>query len=375
MDKLSHIWQRIQGVLFPFLEEELGPMTAKEKRLVEILELVRIEDYVPSPTRSRGRPATDRQAIGRAFVAKAFYNLGRTTDLIEQLNTNANFRRICGFESKGDIPDESTFSRAFADLAKSKISEIAHEDLVKEHLSEELIGHISRDSTAIEAREKPARKTPKSRKEKKRGRPKKGEVKEPKEETVLEKQATQTLPEMLQAMPTVCDVGSKKNSSGHIMTWNGYKLHIDTADCGVPISCLLTSASVHDSQAALPLSLISAQRVTNCYDLMDSAYDSPIIRNYSKDLGHVAIIDINPRRNKELKNFIESENKCARILNFEYAEKIRYNERSGAERTNARVKDEFGGKTVRVKGPVKVMAHLMFGILVLAADQLLRLVC
>jgi hypothetical protein len=30
--------------------------------------------------------------------------------------------------------------------------------------------------------------------------------------------------------------------------------------------------------------------------------------------------------------------------------------------------DEFGGRFVRVQGSVKVMSHLMFGVLVLAAD-------
>ncbi len=40
---------------------------------------------------------------------------------------------------------------------------------------------------------------------------------------------------------------------------------------------------------------------------------------------------------------------------------------------NGRLKDEFGGRFVRVHGSVKVMSHLMFGVLVLAADQLMRL--
>ncbi len=42
-------------------------------------------------------------------------------------------------------------------------------------------------------------------------------------------------------------------------------------------------------------------------------------------------------------------------------------------KTNLR-KDEFGGRFLRVKGHKKVMAHLMFGILVLTADQLFRLI-
>ena len=48
-------------------------------------------------------------------------------------------------------------------------------------------------------------------------------------------------------------------------------------------------------------------------------------------------------------------------------------ERSQAERTNARLKDEFGGKQVWVRSRAKVMIHRMFGLLVLTADQLMRL--
>ena len=51
-------------------------------------------------------------------------------------------------------------------------------------------------------------------------------------------------------------------------TVGGATRHLDTADCGVPIAAMLSSASMHDSLAAIPLSLISAERVTSLYDLM-----------------------------------------------------------------------------------------------------------
>ncbi len=83
----------------------------------------------------------------------------------------------------------------------------------------------------------------------------------------IEKQATgMPLTEMLDDLPTACDVGTKKNSKGYKTSWIGYKLHIDSADGGIPISCVLTSASTHDSQVAIPLAMISYQRVTNLYD-------------------------------------------------------------------------------------------------------------
>eukprot|EP01034_Spumella_vulgaris_P004222 gene4222-5386_t len=73
------------------------------------------------------------------------------------------------------------------------------------------------------------------------------------------------------------------------------RLHIDTADCGVPVAALLCSAPMHDSRAAVPLSRITEQRVTNLYDLMDAAYCSKELHAHCRDLGHVPLIDHNPR--------------------------------------------------------------------------------
>ena len=232
------------------------------------------------------------------------------------------------------------------------------------------------DSTAIEAREKPKNR-PKDKKpeKKKRGRPKKGEERTPESKlTRIDKQPLMTLPEMLQNLPTACDVGCKKNSQGYTEKWTGYKLHIATACGGVPISAILTSASMHDSQAAIPLMKTTSQRVVNLYDLYDAAYDDKRIADYSKALNHVPIIDINPRRNADLKNELEAEKIARKTLHWKMPKDLRYNERTTVERTNARLKDEFGGRNVRVKGNTKVMCHLMFGLLALTVDQLMRVI-
>ena len=50
----------------------------------------------------------------------------------------------------------------------------------------------------------------------------------------------------------------------------------------------------------------------------------------------------------------------------------RYNERSTVERDNGRLKDEFGGRMVRVQGAAQIMTHLMFGMIALTLDQLMR---
>jgi len=83
---------------------------------------------------------------------------------------------------------------------------------------------------------------------------------------------------------------------------------------------------------------------------------------------------MNPRGNKERKQKLKAEAKRSKFFNFKSPTDIRYNERSNVERVNGRLKDEFGGKMVRVRGHAKVMTHLMFGILVLTADQLIRFV-
>jgi hypothetical protein len=355
-------WGVVQHQLLPELKGEIGPLTPKLDKLIHILEWVRIEQFVDSAWIGVGRPPHDRGALASAFVAKAVLGVGTTVGLIERLTMDRALKRICGFGMWKAVPQEATFSRAFAEFAEAKLAERVHEALVKEHLGETLIGHISRDGTAIEVRERPASKVkaqsevePKKRK---RGRPKKGEVREARTSRIGQ-QLKQTLSQMLAELPKRCARGRKCNAQGYKNSWNGYKLHLDTADCGVPISAVLTSASVHDSQTAVPLAVMTADRVTNCYDLMDAAYCSQEIREHSRSLGHVPLIDHNARRGPKKP--------------FAPHEAQRYKERTQAERTNGRLKDEFGGAHIWVRGHAKVMSHLMFGILVLSADQLMRL--
>jgi hypothetical protein len=62
--------------------------------------------------------------------------------------------------------------------------------------------------------------------------------------------------ELLAGLPRHCAVGTKRNAKGYQTSWTGYKLHLDVADGGIPVSCLLTSASLHDSQVAIQLATI-----------------------------------------------------------------------------------------------------------------------
>ena len=224
-----------------------------------------------------------------------------------------------------------------------------------------MAGHISRDSTEIEAREKPvpAPSVAAPVKEiRKRGRPRKGEHPPPPEPARLERQTKMTLEEMIDELPKACNVGAKKNSKGYKESWIGYKLHLDVADGQIPISCILTSASLHDSQAAIPLALATAQRVTSLYDLSDSACDAPLIHEQIRSLGHIPIIDINPRRDQALKEELQAEAQRQKLLNFTCAEDVRYRDRTTVERVNGRLKDEFGGRTVKVRGQGNVPSYV-----------------
>jgi hypothetical protein len=175
--------------------------------------------------------------------------------LIERLKIDRALRRICGFSLFKRPPSQATLSRAFGEFAKAQLAERVHEALIRAHLGEQLIGHLSRAGTAIEARERPARKATKAAGSgNRRGRPRRGEHRAPAQSSSIRCQRQQNLAQMLEELPTACDRGTKCNAQGHKVSWNGYKLHLDTACCGAPIAALLSSASMHDSRAAIPLS-------------------------------------------------------------------------------------------------------------------------
>jgi len=372
-DTLSQYWLSFQRGLFPWLAEELGPLSERHKRLVQVLEFVRVEELLPG-TRGggAGRPPESRAALARAFLAKAVFAVPTTRALVERLRNDPTLRRLCGWESVGAVPSEATFSRAFAGFATSELAGRLHQAVVERTLQDHLAGHVSRDSTAIPAREQPVRKSKPVKQKRKRGRPRKGEERPP-EPTRLQRQGSMTLEELLADLPKVCDTGVKRNAQGYQEKWTGYKLHIDAIDGGLPVSCLLTSASLHDSQAAIPLAHLTAGRVDNLYDLMDSAYDAVEIRACSERLGHVPIIDPNPRRDAQKKAELKREALARRSIGQLTPQARRYRERSTVERVNGRLKDEFGGRHVRVRGHAKVLCHLMFGIVALLVDQLMRL--
>ena len=392
---LAQFCNLLQTELFPILEASVGALSKPAKLLASVVSMIPVSQYVGLGDRQLGRPQHDRQALATAFFAKAVYNLTTTRQLIERLHSDAQFRRLCGWDTAAQVPTESTFSRAFQQFAAAQMPQSMHQALIQKTQSKRVIQHIARDSTAIEPRERLPEDREKARAKKNAaaaGTPapdakpfapavkKKSKVaknqpqrrghkggphqrsKARERGKRIQRQQHMKLSEMLADLPQECSLTAKMSSKGHKQYWRGYKLHWDVADGGrIPISCILTGAVVHDSQVAIPLMTMSAERVRWRYDVMDAAYDAGGIRSRSKELKHEAIIQPVQRHNQKAK----------RELNDE--QKQHFKTRTIVEQLNGRLKDEFGGRIIYVRGAAKIMAHLMFGVVALTVDQLLRL--
>ena len=260
-ETLSHRLELIQRSIFPHLKDAMGPLPPRYERFILILETALVEESVPHRGVWPGRPLKDRASIARAFAARSFFGLATVRALTGRLETDARLRRLCGRRHAREVPSESTFSRAFREFAVMRLAERAHAAMIgrtpggrsvheghDEPGPDRVIGHVSRDSAAISARETPARKErpPKAKgkpaeAKRKRGRPRKGEERPPKE-TRLRRQLGMSLPEMLEDLPKDCGRSCKRSPAGKTESWKGYKSHTGTCDGGVPVSFILTSA-------------------------------------------------------------------------------------------------------------------------------------
>ena len=353
--------QLLLGVSFDIQDTFEEYLSEEQRAFLVLLRL--IEEDSPVRTRlygGRGRIPYDDQPFFRAAIGKSFLKISTTDKLIDRLQADANFKRICGFPR---VPSAATFSRRFATFADTAVMDQALNTVVKRHLEGRIIGHIMRDSTSIDAREKPLNKKrdiqlPKDP-PRRRGRPRKGEPKATKKMKRLAKQARQKASVSLSQLNMKCAWGCKKNSQGNVCFWKGYKLHLDVTDMGIPVTAVVTAANVHDSQLAIPMEKLTERKIHHLYSLMDSAYDAQDIRSYIEGKGRVAIIDGNKRRKEGVRP-------------FDPAEKERFKIRSTVERANSHLKDWLIGGKVYVRGIRKVRFHLMSGVVCLAAVKILQ---
>lgn len=362
---LQDLWQHLQRQLFPVLVDEVGELGEKDRLFIEIIALLPLDPLLRQyDWKGIGCPPHARVWLIHAFIAKEVYQFPTREALVDALLARPTLRRLCGWERATEVPSLSTFCRAFAQFATDELPQAIHEALVRRHCGPKLVGHISRDATAIPVPERPVPAAPGAPTpapvSRKRGRPKRGESRPAPPPTRLQQQPHRSLAENLADLPKTSDSGAKNGAKGHMEYWRGYKLHLDVIDGDIPISAVLTSASVHDSQVAIPLMQISARRVRALYQLMDAAYDAEPIHAFARALGQVPIIEPVQRGD---------------WVPLDPAQRRRFGERSASERVNGRLKDFFGGRTVRVRGSAKVMCHLMFGILAITASSLWQRLC
>jgi hypothetical protein len=348
-----------QPLLIPQLVEELV-LTSPLQKLIFILDVISIQNYREFfAEKCVGRPKADRIALFRAFVAKGILGIGTNIELIERLKLDPTLRRICGFPEIRKIPSEGTFSNSFSEFGKSNLLEAIQSAMVREAYKGRIVENVSRDSTDVPAREKSKKKYAVKKNKggkKKKGRPKKGE--EPvKEMKRLDYQPFLSVEEMINDLPSKCDYGKKKKD-GSSYSWKGYKLHIDVSDHGIPLSAIITSASVNDSQVAIPLEVITSLRVTSLYSLMDKGYDAKAIREFIDKSGKVSVI---PR--KAPKGGVAPELDPPKLE--------RSKARTSVERANSRLKDGFGLCKSYFKGAA-MHTHILFCLLGLTAEQITR---
>src|SRR5213075_1622631 len=112
MDSLTHLLgtfgQILQSQLFPRLKEELGEISEHHEQFVRALALLEMEGFV-TVRHGRGRPAHDRVKVARAFLAKAVFHIANTRALLDRLDHDTVLRRLCGWETAAQVPDETVF--------------------------------------------------------------------------------------------------------------------------------------------------------------------------------------------------------------------------------------------------------------------------
>lgn len=99
---LSRHWFRFQRELFPWLEEALGPLGERYQRLVRVLELVRVEESLPTSRGWRGRQLEGEQRTkdplrlerqGSMTLEEMLENLPKECDIGVKRNGKAHQER------------------------------------------------------------------------------------------------------------------------------------------------------------------------------------------------------------------------------------------------------------------------------------------
>lgn len=287
---------------------------------------------------SVGRIGYDLLSIFGILILKLHYHIRTMKETLLLLQENMNLRDILDISQ---VPSEASMSRLTRKIENIVSINTLHERLIGVYTQEmdRIIGHLSIDSTTIEAREKPFRKPKPAQTEptppQKRGRKAKGsqEEQEYRERIAKEEEArvhylAESPEKSLSELEMRCSITAKQNSKGKKQWFIGYKAHIATDDFGVPICFVVTGACVHDSKVAVPLLKRANQKTEFFYILLDKGYISPAVNDYADMIERTVIID--------RKGY-----KGVSPIPLEPAYAQRYKARTTVERTNSELKDGF----------------------------------
>jgi hypothetical protein len=285
----------------------------------------------------RGRVGYELLSILSIQMIKLIFDESTMKATLLTIQENFNLQDIIGLTA---IPSEATVSRLSKKVERIVHLSNLHERMIANYHTEMnriAIGHLSIDSTIIEAREKPA-KIPKritGSGKKKRGRKKRGspEEKEYQERQIQEaceklKYLAESFEESMSRYDLRCSVTGKRNSKGKMQYFVGYKAHIAADDFGVPVSYAVTGARVHDSNLAIPLMKKVKQHADFLYILLDKGYISPLINEFADMIERKVIID-------------KKSYKGVTPIPMDAVTAVRYKARTTVERINSELKDGF----------------------------------
>lgn len=284
----------------------------------------------------RGRNGYALTSILGIMLLKLLYQTRTMKQTLLLLHENGNLKDMLAITR---VPSEATVSRLSREVEQIVDPADLHTRVVQDYtksLDRLAVGHLSIDSTIVEAREKPVKtRVPKAKTPQKRGRKAKGSLDE---QQHRERQARQEqeriayLQESFEAslgkLELRCSVTAKQNSKGKNQWFIGYKAHLATDDHGVPMSFAVTGASVHDSQVAVPLMKKTKETADFLYALLDKGYINPAINDYVGMIGRKAIID-----RRAYKGVVADP--------LDPASQKRYAARTTVERTNSELKDGY----------------------------------
>ena len=338
----------LQSLLFPRAELAscfFSPPSDRELEFMSFFQGVQSllsTDEVLSLRRGhyKGRKGYNLITILGIQLLKLHYRQPTMKETLLLLQENGNLRDILGISR---VPSTASASRLARMVEKVVHPEALHERLVLAYQQgmDRMVGHLSIDSTTIQAREKPFVRSkevvipvvpavPKKRGPKQKGSPEEKAYLEEKAETERKKveYLKEPFEKSLSELELRCSMTAKQNSKGKRQWFIGYKAHLATDDFGVVIAFAVTGACVHDCKVAVPL-MKKVKKITDfLYALMDKGYLNPEINAYAGMIGRRVIIDQRARRGKA-------------ALPMDKADANRYKARSTVERSNSELKDGF----------------------------------